>query len=92
MVGSSRSSAMRYQRWCLRAAEAAIILACPKPYHKGKVLGYWLRYRLGGQILGDAINLGLNADADQAGRVSYKVYLIFIALQAFGPFVALLLD
>lgn len=74
------------------AAEAAIALAYPEPYNKGKVLGYWLTYRLGGQILGGAINLGLNADADEAGKVSYKVYLIFIALQACGPFVALLLD
>ena len=74
------------------AAEAAIALAYPEPHNRGKVLGYWLTYRLGGQILGGAINLGLNADANEAGKVSYKVYLIFIALQALGPFVALLLN
>lgn len=74
------------------AAEAAIALAYPEPYNRGKVLGYWLTYRLGGQILGGAINLGLNVDRDQAGKVSYTVYLIFIALQATGPFVALLLN
>ncbi|KIW56638.1 hypothetical protein PV05_05279 [Exophiala xenobiotica] len=74
------------------AAEAAIALAYPEPYNRGRVLGYWLTYRLGGQILGGAINLGLNSDRDQAGKVSYTVYLIFIALQACGPFVALLLN
>jgi hypothetical protein len=47
---------------------------------------------LGGQILGGAINLGLNADRNEAGKVSYTVYLIFIALQAAGPFVAALLN
>lgn len=73
------------------ATEAAIALAYPEPHNKGRVLGYWLTYRLGGQILGGAINLGLNADADQAGKVSYKVYLIFIALQCCGPLVALFL-
>ncbi|KAG8529131.1 uncharacterized protein KY384_005766 [Bacidia gigantensis] len=39
-----------------------------------------------------AINLGLNAKANEAGKVSYTVYLIFIALQAAGPFVGLLVN
>ena len=73
-------------------AEAAIAIAYPEPWNKGKALGYWLTYRLGGQILGGTINLGLNADRDEAGKASYTVFLIFIALQASGPFVALLLN
>ncbi|KAF4547824.1 MFS-type transporter-like protein 19 [Elsinoe fawcettii] len=73
-------------------AEAAIAIAYPEPYNRGKVLGYWLTYRLFGQILGGAINLGLNADRNEAGKVSYTVYLIFIALQCMGPFVALFLN
>lgn len=73
-------------------AEAAIAVAYPEPWNKGKALGYWLTFRLGGQILGGAINLGLNADRDQAGSVSYTVYLIFIALQCIGPFVGLFLN
>ncbi|KAF1363432.1 hypothetical protein EJ07DRAFT_102370 [Lizonia empirigonia] len=73
-------------------AEAAIAIAYPEPWNKGKALGYWLTFRLAGQILGGAINLGLNADRDQAGSVSYAVYLIFIALQCIGPFVGLLLN
>ncbi|KAF2494624.1 hypothetical protein BU16DRAFT_462482, partial [Lophium mytilinum] len=73
-------------------AEAAIAIAYPEPWNKGKALGYWLTYRLSGQILGGAINLGINAKNNQAGKVSYTVFLIFIALQATGPFVALLLN
>ncbi|KAL8792050.1 MAG: hypothetical protein Q9195_005391 [Heterodermia aff. obscurata] len=73
-------------------AEAAIAIAYPEPWNKGKALGYWLTYRLGGQILGGAINLGLNADRNEAGKVSYTVFLIFIALQASGPLVALFLN
>lgn len=73
-------------------AEAAIAIAYPEPWNRGKALGYWLTYRLAGQILGGAINLGLNADRNEAGKVSYTVFLIFIALQAAGPFVAFLLS
>jgi len=73
-------------------AEAAIAIAYPEPWNKGKALGYWLTYRLAGQILGGAINLGLNADRDQAGKVTYTVYLIFIALQCIGPVVGLFMN
>jgi MFS family permease len=73
-------------------AEAAIAIAYPEPWNRGKALGYWLTYRLSGQILGGAINLGLNADRSEAGKVSYTVFLVFIGLQAAGPFVAFLLN
>lgn len=73
-------------------AEAAIAIAYPEPWNRGKALGYWLTYRLGGQVLGGAINLGLNADRSEAGKVSYTVFLIFIAIQATGPLVALFLN
>jgi hypothetical protein len=73
-------------------AEAAIAIAYPEPWNRGKALGYWLSYRLSGQILGGAINLGLNAKADQAGKVSYTVFLIFIGLQCTGPFLGMLLN
>ena len=73
-------------------AEAAVAIAYPEPWNRGKALGYWLTYRLAGQILGGAINLGLNADRNEAGSVSYTVYIIFIALQCLGPAVALLLN
>ncbi|KAF9880289.1 cytochrome c oxidase subunit 1 [Colletotrichum karsti] len=74
------------------ASEAAIAIAYPEPRNRGRMVAYWLTWTRVGQILGGAINLGLNADRSGAGKVSYKVYLIFIALQACGPFVALLLN
>ncbi|KAI6354320.1 hypothetical protein MCOR25_008674 [Pyricularia grisea] len=73
-------------------AEAAIAIAYPEPWNRGRALGYWLTYRLSGQVLGGAINLGLNADRSGAGQVSYTVFLVFIAIQAAGPLVALLLS
>lgn len=73
-------------------AEAAIAIAYPEPWNRGRALGYWLTYRLSGQILGGAINLGLNADRDEAGKVSYTVFLVFIAIQAAGPLVGFLLN
>ncbi|KAM0426538.1 hypothetical protein ACHAPT_008230 [Fusarium lateritium] len=74
------------------ASEAAIGISYPEPRNRGRLVAYWLSWTRVGQILGGAINLGLNADRNEAGKVSYKVYLIFIALQALGPFAALLLN
>ncbi|KAG7098762.1 hypothetical protein E1B28_000671 [Marasmius oreades] len=73
-------------------SEAAIALSYPEPHNQGRFLGFWLSFRLGGQILGGAINLGLNTGRNEAGKVSYVVYLIFITLQALGPFAGLLLN
>ncbi|KAL4995261.1 hypothetical protein BDV10DRAFT_203193 [Aspergillus recurvatus] len=72
-------------------AESAIALSYPEPQNQGRFLGFWLSFRVGGQIVGGAINLGVNVHRNTAGSVSYVVYYIFIALQALGPFVGLLL-
>ncbi|KAI1370441.1 MFS general substrate transporter [Hypoxylon crocopeplum] len=74
------------------ASEAAIAIAYPEPRNRGRMVAYWLTWTRIGQILGGAVNLGLNADRNQAGKVSYTVYIIFIALQASGTLVALLLN
>ncbi|OAL56272.1 cytochrome c oxidase subunit 1 [Pyrenochaeta sp. DS3sAY3a] len=74
------------------ATEAAIAIAYPEPRNRGRMIAYWITWTCVGRILGGAINLGLNTDKDTAGKVSYTVYLIFIALQCLGPFVALLLN
>ncbi|KAJ5554917.1 Major facilitator superfamily domain general substrate transporter [Penicillium sp. DV-2018c] len=73
-------------------AEAAIALSYPEPYNQGRFLGFWLSFRVGGQILGGAISLGINVKRSTSGSVSYTVYLIFIALQALAPFAGLLLN
>lgn len=74
------------------ATEAAIAIAYPEPRNRGRMIAYWITWTCVGRILGGAINLGLNTDKNTAGKVSYTVYLIFIALQCLGPFVALLLN
>ncbi|KAL1732944.1 major facilitator superfamily domain-containing protein [Schizophyllum commune] len=66
-------------------AEAAVALSYPEPERQGKFLGLWLSFRIGGQVVGGAINLGINAKRNEAGSVSYTVYLIFIALQCLAP-------
>lgn len=73
-------------------SEAAIALSYPEPHNQGRFLGFWLSFRVAGQVLGGAINLGLNSSNGSAGKVSYNVYLAFIALQALGPFVGFLLN
>lgn len=74
------------------ASKAAIAIAYPEPRNRGRMIAYWITRTCVGRILGGAINLGLNTDRNTAGQVSYTGYLIFITLQALGPFVALLLN
>ncbi|KAI4853534.1 MFS general substrate transporter [Aureobasidium sp. EXF-8845] len=74
------------------SVEAAIALAYPEPHNQGRFLGFWLSFRLGGQIVGGAINLGVNVHNNKAGSVSYHVFEAFIALQALAPFAGLLLS
>lgn len=74
-----------------RQAEAAIALAYPEPHNQGKFLGFWLTFRVGGQLIGGAVNLGLNAKSGEAGKVSYTVYIVFIVLQCLAPLAGLLL-
>lgn len=73
------------------ATEATIGITYPEPRYRGRMIAYWLSWTRFGQLMGGAINLGLNVDRNEAGSVSYKVYLIFIGLQAAAPFVAWLL-
>lgn len=73
------------------AIEAAVALAYPEPYRIGLSLGIWMSFRVAGQIVGGAINLGVNASRGEAGAINPKVYLVFIALQAAGAFVSFLL-
>ena len=45
-------------------------------------------FKIAGQIVGGVINLGVNASRNEAGSVSYTVYLVFIALRMFSISVA----
>jgi len=68
--------------------EAGILLSYPEPEVRAKQMSYWLCFRVGGQLVGGAINLGVSAHNTQKGSISPKIYIIFITLQALGPFVA----
>ncbi|KAF2853543.1 hypothetical protein T440DRAFT_515666 [Plenodomus tracheiphilus IPT5] len=74
------------------ASEAAIAIVYSEEGRRGRMVAYWITWTCVGRILGGAINLGLNFEKGEGGKVAYSVYLVFIGLQALGPFVAALLD
>lgn len=77
---------------CRLTDASAIALSYPEPHNQGRFLGLWLSFRVAGQILGGAVNLGLNAKRSEKGSVGYAVYLVFIAIQSAAPFAGLLLS
>ncbi|KAF9019647.1 hypothetical protein BDZ89DRAFT_1139200 [Hymenopellis radicata] len=82
------------------AAEGAIMIGCtislcvyhPEAHKRGRYLSMWLAYRNSGAILGGAINLGLNYSGKTTGKLNWKTYIVFVALQCLGPAIALLLS
>lgn len=72
--------------------EGAIVLAYPEKHRRGKYLAYWLGSRIVGQMIGGAVTLGANADRSEKGHISVETYLVFISIQALGPFIAALLS
>lgn len=66
------------------AAEGAIILSYPEHAKRGRYLGLWLAFKNSGQLIGGAINLGLNATKSKGGKVSYATILVFVCLQVLG--------
>lgn len=74
------------------AAEGAIILSYPPHAKRGRYLSLWLAFKNSGQLIGGAINLGLNATRNQAGKVSYVTILVFVVLQVMAFPVAFFLS
>ncbi|KAK3719614.1 hypothetical protein LTR37_004151 [Vermiconidia calcicola] len=72
--------------------EGAIVLAYPEKNKRGVYLAYWLASRIIGQAIGGSVALGVNLGSDEKGHISVNTYLIFISIQALGPFVAALLS
>jgi MFS family permease len=66
------------------AAEGAIILSYPEHAKRGRYLALWLGFKNSGQLIGGAINLGLNVKSKKAGKVSWVTLLVFVILQAFA--------
>lgn len=71
--------------------EAAIALSYPEPHRKGRLLSFWMVFRVMGQIVGGSINLGVNRHKNSKGGISTNVYIVFIVLQCLGPPIAFLL-
>ncbi|CAO1613788.1 unnamed protein product [Sympodiomycopsis kandeliae] len=74
------------------STEGAVILSYPERHNVGKYVSYWLMFRVLGQLIGGAINLGLNADNNAKGSIATNTYIVFIVIQCLGPAVALLLS
>ncbi|KAL5356652.1 major facilitator superfamily domain-containing protein [Aspergillus floccosus] len=72
--------------------EGAIVLSYPEKSRRGKYIAYWLASRIVGQMIGGAVTLGVNAGNRQHGHISVQTYLVFISIQALGPFIAALLS
>lgn len=74
------------------AAEGAIILSYPEHGKRGRYLALWLAFKNGGQMMGGAINLGLNAATAVAGKVSWVTLLVFVCLQSLALPIAFLIS
>lgn len=77
---------------CLWASEAAIVLGYPEHRKRGRYTALWLAIRNVGQLIGGAINFGLNVRYSTTGKVGYATYLVLIALQCCGLPLALALS
>ncbi|GLB41725.1 putative ion channel regulatory protein UNC-93 [Lyophyllum shimeji] len=63
------------------AAEGAIVLAYPEHRKRGRYLAIWQAFKSSGQIVGGAINLGVNIHRSTGGKISYATLLAFVVLQ-----------
>ncbi|RDB23863.1 hypothetical protein Hypma_009038 [Hypsizygus marmoreus] len=63
------------------AAEGAIVLSYPEHKKRGRYLAIWLAFKNSGQIVGGAINLGVNVHRSTGGKISYATLLAFVCLQ-----------
>ncbi|KAL3440268.1 major facilitator superfamily domain-containing protein [Aspergillus insuetus] len=74
------------------SAEGAIMISYPPESQRGRYLAYWLAYRNGGSIIGGIINLAFNYSGKSTGKLDWRTYLVFVALQCLAPFVGFLLS
>jgi hypothetical protein len=59
-----------------------------EPGRKGRHVALWQSLFQSATIIGGAINLGLNINQSNAGGLSPKTYLVFVALTCTAPLVA----
>lgn len=73
------------------SVEGAIATGYPEDGKRGRYIATWFTFRNFGNIIGGAISLGVNVDADKKGQVGYQTYLAFIAIQCLGLVFGLML-
>ncbi|BCS29508.1 uncharacterized protein APUU_71078A [Aspergillus puulaauensis] len=73
------------------SVEGAIATGYPEDRKRGRYIATWFTFRNFGNIIGGAISLGVNVDADKKGQVGYQTYLAFIAIQCLGLVFGLML-
>ncbi|KAL2815220.1 major facilitator superfamily domain-containing protein [Aspergillus cavernicola] len=76
----------------LWSSEGAIALGYGSVGDRGKYTGIWLGLRELGQLIGSSIQLSLNVEDGQRGKVGYTTYLILIGLQCLGLPLAFLIS
>ncbi|RDB23856.1 hypothetical protein Hypma_009037 [Hypsizygus marmoreus] len=74
------------------SAEGAIVLAYPEHRKRGRYLAIWLAFKNSGQIVGGAINLGVNIHRSTGGKISHATLLAFVILQVLAVPVAFLIS
>ncbi|KAF8075059.1 major facilitator superfamily domain-containing protein [Lyophyllum atratum] len=74
------------------AAEGTIVLAYPEHKKRGRYLAIWLAFKSSGQIVGGAINLGVNINRSTGGKISYATLLAFVVLQVLAVPAAFLIS
>lgn len=74
------------------AAEGAIMISYPIDSQRGRYLAYWLAFRNSGSIVGGIINLAFNFSGKTTGKLDWRTFIVFVALQCLAPFAALLLS
>ncbi|KAG6865707.1 hypothetical protein C0991_012523 [Blastosporella zonata] len=70
----------------------AIVLAYPEHRKRGRYLAIWLAFKNSGQIVGGAINLGVNIHRSTGGKISYATLLAFVVLQVLAVPAAFLIS
>lgn len=64
----------------------------PEAHKRGRYIATWFSFRNFGNIIGGSISLALNHKVNRKGKVGYKTYQAFIAIQCLGLIFGLFLS
>ncbi|KAJ5125710.1 Major facilitator superfamily domain general substrate transporter [Penicillium atrosanguineum] len=66
------------------SVEGAIATGYPEQHKRGRYIATWFTFRNFGNIIGGAVSLGINHNANHRGQVGWQTYSAFIAIQCLG--------